>query len=172
MLKNSNYSIHRRVSWSRHTVVFCDIDKTLIYGVITDFMHIVWEKYKSDKFLPLLMGIQAIFGVYNIVKETYNTILQKYKRGSDIYFVTARKPSIFTKILLYRIFKNKIKYRVAELGCDHPADTKLCFSEFVMNEKYEKEDIMPTGLLIEDNKATIDAFRSNPLYDIIEVEFN
>lgn len=167
---NSDYTIRKKYMWTNHSMVFCDIDDTLISGMITDLMRIAWDEYRCTIAVNILMAIQAIFGWYNLIKDVRNIIMIKYKSGSKIYFLTARHQSIFTKLLLRRIFNGKIKYTLIELGCEKPEVDKLLTAESLMMHKYDKEDIMPTAILIEDNKKTIDAFRGNLLYDIVEVE--
>ena len=156
--------------WLNHSMVFCDIDDTLISGMITDLMRVAWDKYRCSMAIEILMAIQAIFGWFNIINEIRNIIMIKYKTGSKIYFLTARNKSIFTQLLLHRIFKGRIKYTLIELGCEKPEVDKLLVADSLMQHKYDKEDIMPTAILIEDNRKTIDAFRNNLLYDIVEVE--
>lgn len=167
---NSDYTIRKKYMWSNHSMVFCDIDDTLISGMITDLMRVAWDEYRCSVAVKILMAIQAISGCFNVINEVRNIIMIKYKAGSKIYFLTARHESIFTKLLLHRIFKGRIKYTLIELGCDKPEVDKLLAAESLMQRKYDKEDIMPTAVLIEDNKKTIDAFRNNLLYDIVEVE--
>lgn len=167
---NNDYTIRKKYMWSNHSMVFCDIDDTLISGIITDLMRVAWDKYRCSMAIEILMAIQAIFGWFNVINEIRNIIMIKYKTGSKIYFLTARNKSIFTQLLLHQIFKGKIKYTLIELGCEKPEVDKLLVADSLMQHKYDKEDIMPTAILIEDNRKTIDAFRNNLLYDIVEVE--
>lgn len=151
-------------------MVFCDIDDTLVCGLITDLMHIAWDVYRCELAIMILMAVQALFGYFSVISDVRNTIMVNYKKGSQIYFITARRSSIFTNLLLKRIFNGKIKYQVISLECEHPEIDKYLTTECLMQAKYEKEDIMPTALVIEDNKQTLEAFRHNRLYDIMEVE--
>ena len=107
----------------RYDVIYCDIDDTIVSGTITNLMHITWKLFKSIFISEILQMLQARFKLYKPnVKLLYNISNSQV----PVVFLTARKKSVWTKMLLEHICRDfNIEYwAVAELGTYNPTQDK------------------------------------------------
>lgn len=128
----------------RYDVIFCDIDDTIVSGTITRLMHTTWKLFKSIFISETLQMLQAYFKLYKPnVKLLYSISNSKV----PVVFLTARKESVWTKILLRHICHdfNIAQWTVVELGSYNPTQDKYDYIQRYL-------DIMGGNcMLIDDN---------------------
>lgn len=128
----------RRVD--EYTIVFSDIDNTLVYGWMTDLMEITWKLFHSDLIADFLMYLQAEFKLYKVNKMVRYQLL----KAENVIFITARKDCKAT----YKLIKDVMQegcYFLKSLRTDNSPSDKT---------KFIKELGEGNFLFFEDSKAT------------------
>lgn len=123
-----------------YSIVFSDIDNTLVYGWMTDLMEITWKLFHSDLISDILMYLQARFKLYKVNEMVRYQLL----RARNVVFLTARKECKATHKLIEDIMGRE--FLVESLRTDNsPEDKTKSIREFEKNGLF---------LFFEDNKET------------------
>ena len=122
-----------------YTIVFSDIDNTLVYGWMTDLMEITWKLFHSDLISDILMYLQAEFKLYKVNEMVRYQLL----RARNVVFLTARRECKATHKLIEDIMGRE--FLVQSLRTDNSPEDKT---------KFIKEFGNGLFLFFEDNKAT------------------
>lgn len=137
---------------NKYSIIFCDIDDTIVSGFITDMMHYTWKVTKSVFLSKVLMAIQYFFNAYKVNTKLMYSLS---KSGAFIIFLTARKHFEPTRMLIKRLCKEYDihSYSIVELGSYRHTIDKL---EYI--ERQVKANPEGKFLVVDDNSELL--FRS------------
>lgn len=156
----------------RYEYIFCDIDRTLIYGWFVDFMHHSWNIFRCNWFSDLCMIIQAKFKLYKVNE----TLVDAFREHHKICFLTARKDNPYTLEMIVHILgercKNFFPYIwVRSLRTDSAPKDKC---KYILDLMFWTEIAEYPVCFIDDSKETrdyigeqldIDIFDPTPMYE-------
>ena len=156
----------------RYKYIFCDIDRTLIYGWSVDFMHHSWNLLRCNWFTDLCMMIQTKFRLYKVNKKLVDAFREHHK----ICFLTARKDNPYTHEMIVHIIGEGCKdfypyVWIESLGTDNAPKEKC---DYIRNLLSWDEVSEHPVCFIDDSKETrayvgdqldIDIFDPTPMYE-------
>ncbi|MBP5597560.1 MAG: hypothetical protein J6Y02_19470 [Pseudobutyrivibrio sp.] len=127
-------------------VLVCDIDDTLIYGEMVDFMDLMWRIFKSPLLAKLLSRLQAKFKLYRVKYKVAELIVQFLINKKEVYLLTARGFDTSTTDMINDIIPVDGPLKIISLGSYNPSRDKYEW----MQSKFTNKDI----LFIDDNLKT------------------
>lgn len=151
---------------NQYDVIFCDIDDTLVHGLWTDLMSVMWKMFRSPIIAELLMDLQAVFSIFKANQKLKYMLMNCYK---PIIFLTARKECLATRILLKSILNKKdLDITVCSLATDRPAIDKLNKIVFFMQAcMYDKVCLFDDNMEVREaaSQLDIDVFDPTTMFE-------
>lgn len=135
----------------RYHIIFCDIDDTLIHGVMTDLMNATWNLFHSELIARLLMKLQAKFKLYELNTNLFHSLGRGLCKDCRIVFLTARVACRDNYLLLTDIMENPFSFNITALGTDNPAEDKITYiKNYIETVGLQPEDVC----IVDDDLGT------------------
>ena len=140
---------------NQYDVVFCDIDDTLVHGFWTDLMTVTWRIFRSPVIADILMSLQSLFHLYQCNQKLRYMLMNCHK---PIIFLTARKETLATSMLIKSILKKKdLDITICALATDRPAIDKVNKIVFFMQTcMYDKVCLFDDNEDVRDLAGQLD----------------